>query len=41
MFIFMQCLKMYLKVQYCEVNKESNLQIANGLDNPCTLLNIG
>jgi hypothetical protein len=30
----MKILKMYLKVKYCEVNKESNLHIANGTYNP-------
>jgi hypothetical protein len=30
MIIFMKILKMYLKIKYCEVNKESKLHIANG-----------
>jgi hypothetical protein len=35
MLVFMKILKMYLKEKYCEVNKESNLHIANGTYNPC------
>jgi hypothetical protein len=27
-------LKMFLKVKYCEVNKKSNLHIANSTHNP-------
>jgi hypothetical protein len=30
----MKILKMFLKVKYCEVNKESDLNIANGTYNP-------
>jgi hypothetical protein len=30
----MKILKMYLKIKYCEVNKESNLLTANGTYNP-------
>jgi hypothetical protein len=33
----LKILKMYLKVKYCEVNKESNLHIKNGTSNPCKL----
>jgi hypothetical protein len=29
----MKSLKMYVKLEYCEVNKESNLHIANGTCN--------
>jgi hypothetical protein len=38
MLILMKILKMYFKVKYCEVNKSSNLHIANGTYNPCLLL---
>jgi hypothetical protein len=31
---FHEILKMYLKVKYCEMNKERNLHIANGTYNP-------
>jgi hypothetical protein len=31
--MFMEILTIYLKVTYCEVNKESNLHIANGTYN--------
>jgi hypothetical protein len=34
MLIFMKILKMYLKIKYCEVNKERNKHIANGTYNP-------
>jgi hypothetical protein len=34
MLIFMKILKMYLKVKYCELNKEINLHISNGTCNP-------
>jgi hypothetical protein len=33
----MKILKIYLKVRYCEVNKENNLHIANSNCNPCKL----
>jgi hypothetical protein len=33
----MKVLKMYLKVKYYEVSKESNLHIANTTYNPCKL----
>jgi hypothetical protein len=32
---------MYLKVKYCEVNKENNLHIANGTCNPRKLPKMG
>jgi hypothetical protein len=34
LYFFHESLNMYLKVKYCEVNKESNLHIANGMYNP-------
>jgi hypothetical protein len=34
MLIFMKILKMYLKVNYCELNKENRLHIANSSCNP-------
>jgi hypothetical protein len=38
MLIFMEILKMYLKVKYYyEVNKECNLHIATGTHNQCKL----
>jgi hypothetical protein len=37
----MKILKMYLKVKYCEVNKENNLHIAIGDYNPVILLKMG
>jgi hypothetical protein len=33
----MKNVKMYSKVKYCAVNKESNLYTANGTYNPCKL----
>jgi hypothetical protein len=35
---FKKIVKMYFKEKYCEVNKESNLIIANGPYNPRKLL---
>jgi hypothetical protein len=36
MLIFLKILKMYLKAQYCDFDKESNLHTANGTYNPNT-----
>jgi hypothetical protein len=37
----MKILEMYLKVKYCKENKESNLYIAIGTDNPRKLTESG
>jgi hypothetical protein len=34
MIIFMEILKIHMKVKYCEVNIDINLRIANGAYNP-------
>jgi hypothetical protein len=41
MLFVMKILKMYLKINYCEVNKERNIHIAKGTYNTCKSPNRG